>query len=444
MTSVASPTSTSAAVFARFLDVERQARAAATSEELAYCIVNDSQPLFGFRHAALIINGRVRAVTGVTQPAPHAPFVAFIERACTQLQAADKDRFKQCSVIEAIQLDEQSRSDWQTLSAPEALWLPLNDRQGKPFGAVWLAREQPWHNADRVLAEQLGDAFSHAWLALEPQTARWRPRRTSWKIVVPLLLILACLFIPVRQSVLAPAEVVPYQGRVVAAPLDGVIQSFVVQPNQSVHQGDVLVRFDDTTLKAQADVAERALNVAEAEYRASSQRAFQDADSKARLDFLAAQVAQKRAERDYATALLGRAEIRADRDGIAVFADANRWAGKPVRTGERLMELADPMLATLRIELDVGDAIQLQQNAPITLFLDSDPLTPHAAQLERIAYESEQTPAGNLAYRLDGRLINAPPRIGLRGTAKLSGEYVPLAVYLFRRPLAVIRQAIGL
>ena len=444
MTSVASPTSTSAAVFARFLDVERQARAAATSEELAYCIVNDSQPLFGFRHAALIINGRVRAVTGVTQPAPHAPFVAFIERACTQLQAADKDRFKQCSVIEATQLDEQSRSDWQTLSAPEALWLPLNDRQGKPFGAVWLAREQPWHKADRVLAEQLGDAFSHAWLALEPQTARWRPRRTSWKIVVPLLLILACLFIPVRQSVLAPAEVVPYQGRVVAAPLDGVIQSFVVQPNQSVHQGDVLVRFDDTTLKAQADVAERALNVAEAEYRASSQRAFQDADSKARLDFLAAQVAQKRAERDYATALLGRAEIRADRDGIAVFADANRWAGKPVRTGERLMELADPMLATLRIELDVGDAIQLQQNAPITLFLDSDPLTPHAAQLERIAYESEQTPAGNLAYRLDGRLINAPPRIGLRGTAKLSGEYVPLAVYLFRRPLAMIRQAIGL
>lgn len=266
----------------------------------------------------------------------------------------------------------------------------------------------------------------------------------GWKVAVPLLLVVACLFIPVRQSVLAPAEVVPHQGRVVAAPLDGVIQSFVVQPNQRVHQGDVLVRFDDTTLKAHADVAERALNVAEAEYRASSQRAFQDADSKARLDFLSAQVAQKRAERDYATALLNCAEIRADREGIAVFADADRWTGKPVRTGERLMELADPMLAALRIELDVGDAIQLQQDAPITLFLDSDSLTPHAAQLARIAYESEQTPAGNLAYRLDGRFTDAPPRIGLRGTAKLSGEYVPLAVYLFRRPLPVIRQAIGL
>lgn len=444
MSTSPTPATASAAVFARFLDVEQQARAATSSEELAYCIVNDSQPLFGYRHAALMINGRVRAVTGVTQPAPHAPFVAFIERACARLQAADDKPLNQCGIIEASLLDEQSRSDWQTLSAPEALWSPLKDRQGKVFGGIWYAREQPWQNADRVLAEQLGGAFSHAWLALEPQTNRWHRRKRRWKMAIPLLVLLACLFIPVRQSVLAPAEVVPHQGRVVAAPLDGVIQSFAVQPNQSVHQGDVLVRFDDTTLRAQADVAERALNVAEAEFRASSQRAFQDADSKAKLDFLAAQVAQKRAERDYASALLSRTEIRADRDGIAVFADADRWIGKPVRTGERLMELADPTLAALRIELDVGDAIQLKQDAPITLFLDSDPITPHAARLERIAYESEQTPAGNLAYRLDGRFSDAPPRIGLRGTAKLSGEYVPLAVYLFRRPLSVIRQAIGL
>ncbi|MBA0177083.1 efflux RND transporter periplasmic adaptor subunit [Pectobacterium carotovorum] len=437
------PTSVSTATFARFLDLEQQARAANSIEELAYCIVNDSQPLFSFRHAALVINGKVRAVTGVTQPAPHAPFVAFVERACTQLSSVDEKALAQCRVIQASQLDEQSRKDWLALSAPEALWSPLNDRQGNPFGAIWYAREQPWQSTDQVLAEQLSGAFSHAWLALEPQTTRWR-RRARWKIVVPALLLLGCLFIPVRQSVLAPAEVIPHQGRVVAAPLDGVIQSFTVLPNQSVRQGEVLVRFDSTTLKAQADVAERALNVAEAEHRASSQRAFQDADSKARLDFLAAQVAQKRAERDYANALLSRAEIRAERDGIAVFADATRWMGKPVRTGERLMELADPALTALRIELDVGDAIQLQQEAPITLFLDSDPLTPHAALLERIAYESEQTPAGNLAYRLDARFTDTPPRIGLRGTAKISGDYVPLAVYLFRRPLAVIRQAIGL
>ena len=154
-------------------------------------------------------------------------------------------------------------------------------------------------------------------------------------------------------------------------------------------------------------------------------------------------LAQKRAERDYARELLSRAEVRAERDGIAVFADAERWTGKPVRTGERLLELADPQQAELKIELDVGDAIGFASQAPVTLFLDGDPLTPHQAILERAAYESEQTPSGNLAYRLDARFTDAPPRIGLRGTAKVYGENVPLAVYLFRRPLAAIRKAIG-
>ena len=54
----------------------------------------------------------------------------------------------------------------------------------------------------------------------------------------------------------------------VAAPLDGVIAEFLVKPNQNVKQGDVLVRFDATSIKAQADVAERSLQVAEAELRA--------------------------------------------------------------------------------------------------------------------------------------------------------------------------------
>lgn len=428
-------------VFARFLDIEQRARAANSIEELAYCLVNDSQTLFGFRHAALLIDGRVRAVTGITQPSPQAPFVAFVERACALLQ--ERQGLQQCAVIDAGLLDRQARDDWQALSASEALWAPLQDRQGQVFGGIWYAREQPWPEAERLLAEQLSNGFSHAWLALEPRRP-WRRGGLRWKAAAVGALLLGCLIIPVRQSVLAPAEVVPLDGRVIASPLDGVVREVVVEPNQSVARGDLLVRFDDTTLRAQADVAERALNVAEAAYRAGSQRAFQDPQSKAQLDLLAAQVAQKRSERDYARELLGRAEVRAEHEGIAVFADAERWTGKPVRTGERLMELADPTRATLRIELDVGDAIRFADSAPIMLFLDSDPLTSHAATLERAAYEAQATPAGNLAYRLDGRFVDMPPRIGLRGTAKVYGERVPLAVYLFRRPLAAIRKAVGL
>ncbi|NVZ79689.1 HlyD family efflux transporter periplasmic adaptor subunit, partial [Pseudomonas gingeri] len=407
-------------VFAQFLDLERLTRAARTTEQLAYSLVNDGQALFGFRHAALLIAGKVRAVTGVSSVEPNAPFVAFVEQAVAQIFKLE--RAKPATVVPMDAFSASVREDWQSLSATQVFWLPLLDHKGEVFGGIWFARDNPWNPSEQVLLAQLGDTYSHAWLALQPRRP-WRLRLTRKRQVLLVALALLSLLIPVRQSVLAPAEVVPLAGRVVAAPLDGVVAEFLVKPNQAVKTGDLLVRFESTTLKAQADVAQRALGVAEAELKANAQRAFADAESSSKIDLLAARVEQKRAERDYAAELLKRSEVRAERDGIAVFADAERWTGKPVQTGERLMEIADPSQAELRIELAVGDAIALEPDAEVALFLDSDPLQRHSARLERVAYEAQSTAAGQLAYRLDAGFTDSPPpRIGLRGTAKIFGQ----------------------
>ncbi|MDH4580921.1 HlyD family efflux transporter periplasmic adaptor subunit [Pseudomonas sp. BN415] len=427
-------------VFALFLGLEKQARQAASTEQLGFAMVNDGQTLFGFRHAALLIAGKVQALTGISLVEPNAPFVAFVERAAAQLLG--QGQLNEIRAVDAALLDEQSRADWQSLSAAQACWVPLKDRRGEMFGGLWLAREQPFNEAELALLAQLGETYAHAWLALQPRKP-WRLRWPKKKLLAIAGGLCLLLLMPVRQSVLAPAEVVPLGGRVVAAPLDGVIAEFLVKPNQSVAAGDLLVRFDATSLKAQADVAERTLGVAEAELKANSQRAFADAESSSRIDLLAARVEQKRAERNYARQLLARSEVRAERAGIAVFADAERLTGKPVQTGERLMQIADPRQAELRIELPVGDAIALQPGAEVALFLDSDPLNRHGARLERAAYEAQATAAGQLAYRLDAAFLETPPRIGLRGTAKLFGDRVPLAYYLLRRPLAALRQSLG-
>ncbi|BBP74029.1 HlyD family efflux transporter periplasmic adaptor subunit [Pseudomonas gingeri] len=429
-------------VFAQFLDLERLTRASRTTEQLAYSLVNDGQALFGFRHAALLIAGKVRAVTGVSSVEPNAPFVAFVEQAVAQIFKLE--RAKPATVVPMDAFSASVREDWQSLSATQVFWLPLLDHKGEVFGGIWFARDNPWNPSEQVLLAQLGDTYSHAWLALQPRRP-WRLRLTRKRQVLLVALALLSLLIPVRQSVLAPAEVVPLAGRVVAAPLDGVVAEFLVKPNQAVKTGDLLVRFESTTLKAQADVAQRTLGVAEAELKANAQRAFADAESSSKIDLLAARVEQKRAERDYAAELLKRSEVRAERDGIAVFADAERWTGKPVQTGERLMEIADPSQAELRIELAVGDAIALEPDAEVALFLDSDPLQRHSARLERVAYEAQSTAAGQLAYRLDAGFTDSPPpRIGLRGTAKIFGQRAPLALYLLRRPLAGLRQSVGL
>lgn len=426
--------------FALFLGLEQQARKAEGTEQLAFAMVNGGQTLFGFRHAALLIAGKVQALTGISVVEAHSPFVAFIERAASAL--LKHGRLDESHNVDPAQMDEQTRLDMNELSAPHAYWLPLKNRSGETFGGLWLARDLPFNDAEQSLLTQLADSYAHAWLALQPRKP-WRLRWPSKKLLAVAAALCVLLLIPVRQSVLAPAEVVPLGGRLVTAPLDGVIAEFLVKPNQHVAAGDLLVRFDATSLKAQADVAERALDVAEAELKANTQRAFADAESSARLDLLAARVEQKRAERDYAQQLLARSEVRAERSGIAVFADAERLTGKPVQTGERLMQIADPAQAELRIELPVGDAISLEPGAEVALFLDSDPLNRHKARLERAAYEAQSTAAGQLAYRLDAAFVDAPPRIGLRGTAKLFGGRAPLAYYLLRRPLAAARQSLG-
>jgi hypothetical protein len=62
-----------------------------------------------------------------------------------------------------------------------------------------------------------------------------------------------------------------------------------------------------------------------------------------------------------------------------------------------------------------------------------------------VAHDAVPRPDGSYAYRVRARLDGrADQRVGLKGTAKLSGGWVPLAYWMLRRPLATIRQHIGL
>jgi len=350
--------------------------------------------------------------------------------------------------VAAADLPPALAGDWGDWAAPQVLWLPLVAPDGTPVGGLWIARDRPFDAAETVLLERLADAYAHARRALLGRRRRPGSRR-RWGRVVALVLLasaLAALALPVRQSALAPAEVVAADPLVVTAPIDGVVAAMAVEPNQRVDAGDLLVRFDDTEVRSARDVAERTLGVAEADWRRATQGAFADARSAAQIAVLEARRDLRAAELAYAEARLARVEVRAPRAGVAIYADADDWVGRPVATGERILTLADPDAARLRIDLPVADAIALEAGAPVDLFLDAAPLRPVEARVGSAAYEAEPTPAGVLAYRVEADFLPAAtvPRIGLRGTAKIHGERVPLAYYLFRRPIAWIRQATGL
>ena len=56
------------------------------------------------------------------------------------------------------------------------------------------------------------------------------------------------------------------------------------------------------------------------------------------------------------------------------------------------------------------------------------------------------SPEGVSAYRLRGVFDDETghARIGLRGTARVSGEWATLGYYLFRRPISALREWTGL
>ncbi|WP_404380354.1 efflux RND transporter periplasmic adaptor subunit [Caenispirillum salinarum] len=452
-------------VYSRLLQLEREARHAETEDALRFVLVNQTRRLVAYRQAVLVrLEGpgrfAVEAVSNVPVIDRDAPFVRWLTRVLKTLRpdqpptadavAEEAPGQPESRCLDAAALPEPLRAEWSEWWPPEVLWQPLKGADGRLLGGLVLAREQPFQPAEQVLADRLADAYGHAWealrrrLGLTVSAGQKRRRRTvlAWAVA---LVVVAVLAWPVRQSALAPSEVVPMEPQVVAAPLEGVVETVLVEPNQPVEAGQPLFRFEEAPLRARREVAAKQLAVAEADLRQARQSAFRTPSRKGEVALKEAAVDLRRAELAYAEELLSRAVVSAPTAGVAVFADKDDWTGRPVAVGERVMVVADPERTKLRAWLPVSDAIALEPGTDVRVFLAVDPLNPVPAILNRASYDAELTPEGTLAYRVDATFLDrSAPRIGLQGTAKLYGEHAPLAFTLFRRPIATIRQFLGL
>lgn len=227
--------------------------------------------------------------------------------------------------------------------------------------------------------------------------------------------------------------------------MDGVIKTIHVQPDEKVKDGDLLLSMEDTGIRNEYKVAVKALEVVRAEYTKAVQKSFLDMESRAQISRLKAEVDMKEAEAQYADEILQLSKVVANKGGIAVYSDMEDWIGKPVIVGQKVMTIADPQKIEAEILLQVADAINLEPGAEIKIFLNIEPDKPLHAVLKQADYEAHITAAGELAFRLRATLTqDNNPRIGLRGTAKLYGKKVSLFYYLLRRPLTVVRIAVGL
>lgn len=448
---------------AALLDLQRRARESASTQELGFLLVNDTLGLAPYRQGVLwLADSGVHTLSGVLQPEANAPYVLWLQAVCQHwsVQPGAVTR-----PFTAQDLPPELAQEWTEWWPAHAVWLPmpqLADGGGAtpPQAALLLVRDDPWPEAAVALLREWTNAWWHAFHALhrpslsswrvlrqrlgthfqrQPDRPWWRQNRLRWAVAVLLLLAL-----PVRLTVLAPGELVPAHPVVVRAPLDGVLDTFHVQPNQLIKQNQPLFGFDEALIQSKLDVAQQTLATAETEYRQTMQQALVDAKYRQQLALLTGKIEEKRAEVDYLGEQLQRARVLAPADGVALFDDPSEWIGKPVAVGERIMRLAAPGDAEVEAWLPLADAVVLAPDTAVKLYLNASPLAPVNARLRYLAHDAVQRPDGSYAYRVRATL-EAPTdhRVGLKGTAKLNGGWVPLGYWMLRRPMAWVRTTLG-
>lgn len=449
---------TSAPTAAALLTYEGRLRSARSLAEIEFLVVNEAFALLPYDQAFLWkpdLLGRsvLAAASGLTEVDGNSPFALWFSRAADHAVAIDA----QAPVRKLADSDfPESLNDGAEWIPRHALVVALRTPDGKTLGGLWFGRQQPFSDDEAALAAWIGQLCEFSLWAWRREQLFWKSRLAAlapkrWHSLpktrqrLLLLAFTVVLLFPVRLSVLAPAEVVALAPRPVTAPVDGVVAEVRVAPNQVVRSGTPLVDLDDTATRNRLLVAQKTLGVARADLARSAGKAFSDDASKAELQLLDARVRERSAEVAYLTELLGRLTLKAPADGIALFADAEEWRGKPVQVGERIMTVADPAQVALTIYVSPDDAIALDPGADVKMYLNVSPLASHVATVTQASYETGSSPEGHPAYIVKAALTagSPPPRLGLKGTAKIYAGRVPLIYYLLRKPLRTIRQASG-
>lgn len=448
-------------VLAEVLQLVRRAAGASDLETLGFVMANESRQVLAYqlsivwRQTGVFTDAaRLSAVSGQPRPDANAPFSHWVSGLCRRLseQTTPATQGAQASTqprLVVAQDHPDLLQDWAQWLPPHVLWMPLLASDGEQLGGWLLARAAPWQPHELAVVQELGTHYGLA-LANKLQSRRvkkdgprrwWQHyRRWVWGAVLLLM------FIPIRQSVIIPAEVLPDDPFFVRAPMDGVIDRLLVRPNQTVDAGAALLTLDESALRARHEVARKVLDAAREEFRQSAQIAVTDDRGRLEMALRRGVLEEKSIELDYLTEQLGRVQVRAPRAGVVVFSDADQWLGRTVVQGERILLLADPGKVELVVRLPVGERFDVAEGTVVTLYPNASPLSSYDATVKQVAYSAELDREGLWTYRIQADFDpdQAIPRIGTTGSARIRGNWVPLSFFALRRPLTVLRQTLGI
>ena len=432
---------------AALLQYEGDLRRQPSVSELLYFITNESrrvlsyEQMFLFRQAQMGDNYHVVCISSLATVDRNAPLIQAIEKIVIGIEQS-------AGITEAHNLTLPALSEDPAMNEypfEHAYWQPLKNDDGTVFAGFLFTRSTAFAEGEGFRITRIADTSSHAWRALtgnKPvrKIGRFGPRERKAAIIATILLFL----FPVRMSALAPVEIVAARPFVVAAPFSGVISRIHFAPNAAVKRGQTLITFDDVKLSNELKLAEEKLAVAKARSERATSTTFGSAEESGEISTTRAEYDLAQAEYKFASEVMDKTQIKAPRDGMVIYGDRRDWEGRAVNVGDPIMQLANPKAIAMRIDLPAAQQMSLPNGARVKVWLDAQPLWAVEGKVENASYQARKTSEGVLAFAVTAKPLSGNPRIGSRGTAKLYGRWVPFGYSLFRRPIASLRQMIGI
>lgn len=349
-----------------------------------------------------------------------------------------------------------SQETWNTIQSAHpstVFWIPI--LQGHEELGLWLERfdtpkaQEDFRNYTSIFEEFLIPAYATAWVKMGSESflrkvmAMFDLKKTALSFLVALIVL---FLIPIHLRIVAPCEVVAKNPYVVTAPLDGIIDSIVVEAGEKVKKNQLLFSYDDKLLMTQYKAALRNVERLQIDVNHFYVLGEKNSPENSNLVFLKAKLKKGQDEVDYFKEQLALAIDKSPIEGLVSIDNPLSWRGKPIKIGEKIMVISNPKETMVRIWIPDRDNVSFPANLSIDVSLNPYPEKEFTARLLHISNEAKMG-EDRLPYfeaEAEWEDVKESPALGLKGFAVLSGEKVSLIYYLLRKPIAVARKLVGI
>ncbi|MFT8432483.1 efflux RND transporter periplasmic adaptor subunit [Acetobacter orientalis] len=419
-----------AELLARFVAFTDRVQDVQDTPTLNFVAVNEVRNVLVYSHAALLTGDelKVKAVSGTPDFDTDGTYVRWL---------TDLGKSVTTEAISTFERDTvDGGKDHADLLPPHWVCIPIL-RHTTRYGVLLLGRHAPWHDTyELAIAQRVGKVLGQGFYGFSFQKKKIFSIKKPTLIIAIFLFLLGCL--PVHSTMVGRAEIVPTNPVQIVAPFEGTVVAVGVDPNQTVQKGQILVQMDKAQVYDALIVAKQTLAASRVQYNAALETGVDDMKSRSEIGPLRDKIVSAQADVTYQQSLLDRTTLRAPNDGIALFSDRLAWTGKPVQPGEKIMIVAQPHSATLKIAIAPDGLWEVPDNASVIFYNNTRPDHSVRGTMTDRAYAPKQLGDMSSVYEFRAHL-ESEAQLGDEGTGKILGPRMPLALWLLRRPWQIMR-----